>query len=287
MRYARFHPLAASARRAGDAGSGRQRPTASRARRALLGLALVLTAMRCGQAWSAEPNLPKAVPPPPFGFNGLPLPHEQPLPVAAPAPLLRSLDAVAMRPVDINPLEEKKAANVPAPAPAETISGVLEAAWQGGFKLLGAALLALAAVSAASAWYVSRRALDDESDDVMTVEHESVAPESRESASAPREDLRDRLQPLLRASLTVEFEPATLPPVTRIFGRPLASPRYRVDLGHELGDPHFRQPVPVEPAVAAWEETAWAPTRRLDPPYVAAAATAWERPVLRPEGIRK
>lgn len=253
----------------------------------MLDLALLMIALECRTAWSAEPNLPPAVPPPPIGFNGQMFRPGQPVPVAAPAPLLRSLDAVAMRPVDINPQEERKAASVPAPAPAETISGLLETAWQGGFKLLGAALLALAGVSAASAWYVSRRALDDESDGVMTVEHESVAPQSLESANAPREDLRDRLQTLLRASLTVEYEPAVFPTVTRIFGRPLASPRYRVDLGHELGDPHFRQPVPAEPAAAAWEEAAWAPTRRLDPPYVGATATAWERPVLRPEGIRK
>jgi hypothetical protein len=162
------------------------------------------------------------------------LPPEEGEPEAAPPPKI--LPAGRMRLASNEPVV---AGNTVVPAPAVERR---EPDWLGGAQGF---LVPSVAIAAAGVLFLLLVAIRKRGDCGTTIADRN---------SAANHDAGS-LQPLIANRLRIVEETLVLPPLACLHGKPVASPRYRVDPAQRPGDPHFVPApveVPIEMETASW-----------------------------------
>jgi hypothetical protein len=149
--------------------------------------------------------------------------------------------------------------------------------------IAGTATLCLAGLLAGLALLLSSRPSKSAGGETAS---ESPAPAAATVANAPMLAAAEIIPLLLRGSLPLDQEPIFFPRETRIYGRVVASARYRVDAAHGLREPHFPLPDPAETSQPAWDDAVWISVRTLDGsdgPHFARVPAVSEPRVMQPE----
>ncbi|MGQ0637162.1 MAG: hypothetical protein ACT4QC_21345 [Planctomycetaceae bacterium] len=255
-----------------------------------LSLSLIVLGLFAAPLTAGEPEFPgPIVPAAPFTVDGSPVqldvPEECDTP---PATLPRPLESLAARPLELPMFARQLVPRDAAPLSTKTAPGVRDwlayvpALFTGpNLTIAGTTMLCAAGLLAGLALVLSSRSAKRSEETSLAALPKAVetAPIANISAAA------NVIPRLLQASLPVEPEPIYFPRGMRVFGRAIASVRYRLDAAHALREPHFSVPVAAENPQPAWGDAVWISVRTLDGaegPHFAPHASA-ERPAAQPE----